>query len=329
LAEPFFQGLIERLESAEPSDRRALVDLQRDIGELSLTSGAISRTRKVDVMPDRPIRKSQSVRVAMNPEEVAVYHSVAMRFIDRMLTSSWGSTFAMLQALRLTASCIPAAVEYFARRDRGRGFGADMEGAPDDMTPSAAEEHSATPIQPFRIPSVDSKFELFLKVLKEHASDQFGNRRKTVVFAFFKPTLRYLSKRLSEHGIEHRLIHGDVSIPDRELLIDEFVRDSQIRVLLSSEVGSEGVDLQVASTVVNYDLPWNPMVVEQRIGRLDRIGQRSQVISIVNLVLKNTVEERVLLRLYERIDLFERTIGEIEDILGNQLEELALQYLRQ
>ena len=321
--------LLSRMALVDPGSRRELVELQRDIGELSLTSGVISRTRKVDVMPDRPIRKSQSVRVTMTPDESAIYEQVAARFISRAPSESWGAAMAMMQALRLTASCIPAAIDYFSLDRPGRGFEADLDLSPDDRVPSAEDERQARITTVGRPLSRDSKFDALLQVFREQESGGTGPLPKSVVFAFFKPTLRYLSRRLHEVGVVHRIIHGDISIPDRERAIEEFVRDPAVRVLLSSEVGSEGVDLQVASTVVNYDLPWNPMVVEQRIGRLDRIGQQAKVISIVNLVLKGTVEDRVLLRLYERIDLFERTIGEIEDILGDQLESLALQYLRQ
>ena len=306
--EPFVEDLVGRLRTADLSDRRVLVDLQRDIGELSLTSNVLSRTRKVQVMPNRPLRKSQSVRVPMTTEEAAVYEAVAIRFLDRACTSSWGSAMALLSALRLTASCIPAAVEYFARRG-DRSFGADADDINGERAASKDDEWSMMPGGPLVVPPVDSKLDHLLRILREHETDGSGKPRKTVVFAFFKPTLRYLSRQLAHRGIEHRVIHGDVPIPERENLIDAFVRDTSIRVLLSSEVGSEGVDLQVASTIVNYDLPWNPMVVEQRIGRLDRIGQESSVISIVNL--------------------FERTLGELEDILGEDLEKLALRYLQQ
>ena len=74
-------------------------------------------------------------------------------------------------------------------------------------------------------------------------------------------------------------------------IIDTFCNNSEMDVLLSSEVGSEGLDLQAASVVVNYDLPWNPMVVEQRIGRLDRIGQASDTIVILNLVAAGTIAD--------------------------------------
>lgn len=319
--EEFFADLLRRVEEADPSDRRALVELQRDIGELSLTSGLISRTRKVQVMRDRPERQAQSVKVKLSPQERSIYDEVERRFLDKTFASSWGQSMALLQALRLTASCIPAAVDYFRSR-RDEAFDADVSDDDDSGQYSRADAQDATRGLPKDAPSGDSKLDALLRVL-----EQPNASGKVVVFAFFKSTLRYLSTRLDDHGIRHRLIHGDVSIEEREARIEEFVRDETIHVLLSSEVGSEGVDLQVASAVVNYDLPWNPMVVEQRIGRIDRIGQKARVLSIVNLVVDDTVEDRILLRLYERIDLFRNTVGEIEDILGEQVQDLVLKYL--
>jgi SNF2 family DNA or RNA helicase len=96
-------------------------------------------------------------------------------------------------------------------------------------------------------------------------------------------------------------------------------------VLLSSEVGSEGLDFQFCHALVNWDLPWNPMVVEQRIGRLDRLGQKSEKILIFSFSCPDTIEDVILQRLYSRIGVFERTIGVLEPILGQEIKELTEQ----
>jgi len=88
-------------------------------------------------------------------------------------------------------------------------------------------------------------------------------------------------------------------------------------------VGGEGIDLQKASVLFNYDLPWNPMVVEQRIGRLDRIGQQAKRIVIVNFIVKDSIEEYVLQRLLEKIDIFRESIGEMDPIIGEEIERLT------
>jgi hypothetical protein len=88
-------------------------------------------------------------------------------------------------------------------------------------------------------------------------------------------------------------------------------------------VGGEGIDLQAASVLFNYDLPWNPMVVEQRIGRIDRIGQKAQRLVILNFVVKDSIEERVLQRLLTKIEIFKESIGEPDPIIGEEIERLA------
>lgn len=106
-----------------------------------------------------------------------------------------------------------------------------------------------------------------------------------------------------------------------------FQEDRKMRVLVSTEVGSEGLDFQYCHHLVNYDLPWNPMVVEQRIGRIDRFGQESDAVYIHNMVVKDTVEEKILLRLYDRIGIFKESIGDLESILGETISELQRDYV--
>jgi hypothetical protein len=138
-----------------------------------------------------------------------------------------------------------------------------------------------------------------------------------IVFATFKHTILYLKRRLEADGVSVAAISGDMPIEERPWEIARFRDRDEVTVLISSRVGSEGLDFQFCSALVNYDLPWNPMEVEQRIGRLDRIGQRAPSILIVNLWTKGTIEERILRRLYDRIGIFESAIGDLEAILGD------------
>ena len=147
---------------------------------------------------------------------------------------------------------------------------------------------------------------------------------KVVIFAFFRGTLTYLQRRLEADGFETALIMGGDkrSRDQRDEVLKRFADPEGPRILLSSEVGSEGIDLQFCRTLVNYDLPWNPMRVEQRIGRIDRLGQKAERISIVNLFVEDTIEDRILKRLYDRIGVFRETIGDLEQILGDVSEHL-------
>lgn len=161
----------------------------------------------------------------------------------------------------------------------------------------------------------DAKVEALVnEVLRPSPSNHMRDVRKVIVFAVFVDTIRYLKIRLSKLGIPCVTIDGSVS--DRQAVIDRFRDDDNIRVLLSSEVGSEGLDMQFCDTVVNYDLPWNPMVVEQRIGRIDRIGQLSANIYIYNFVVKGSITEDIYDRLENRIGIFKGTIGDLEPILS-------------
>ncbi len=145
-------------------------------------------------------------------------------------------------------------------------------------------------------------------------------KEKIVIFTQFKETQSYLKAQLELAGINATCFHGSLNIDEKEDAIRQFRKDAQ--VLISTEAGGEGRNLQFAHILVNYDLPWNPMKVEQRIGRLDRIGQRRQVF-IYNLACKDTIEERVLDVLGERIRLFSESVGSLDPILGLVEQNLA------
>jgi hypothetical protein len=155
-----------------------------------------------------------------------------------------------------------------------------------------------------------------------------GKQEKVLVFATFKHTIRYLERRLRTDGIGVMSISGDTPTDERPSLINRFREDRDVRVLVSSRVGSEGLDFQFCSVLVNYDLPWNPMEVEQRIGRLDRIGQQAKSIAIFNFWTEGTIEERILRRLYDRIHIFEQSIGDLEGILGDLSSRIQKELLR-
>lgn len=141
---------------------------------------------------------------------------------------------------------------------------------------------------------------------------------KVVVFSRFKATLAAVAQELEARGLSFVSFHGGMSGPEKDRAVEMF-RD-QVRVLLATEVGGEGRNLQFASVLVNYDLPWNPMKIEQRIGRLHRIGQQHEV-QIVSLCNAHSAEERILDVLDRRIHLFELVVGEVDLILGRALAE--------
>jgi superfamily II DNA or RNA helicase len=136
---------------------------------------------------------------------------------------------------------------------------------------------------------------------------------KAVVFTEFLPTLDYLRRVCEMHGISYSLFSGDLSRGEKDAAIARF-RDHS-RVLLSTGAGGEGRNLQFADTVINFDLPWNPMRIEQRVGRVHRIGQTHDVF-VFNYCQEGTVEEQLLRVLHDKINMFELVVGEMDAILG-------------
>lgn len=168
----------------------------------------------------------------------------------------------------------------------------------------------------------DSKYNKLTRIIQENQTKGNG---KVIVFAQFYNTLNYLAYRLSKDSIGYRVISGRISDRmSRINAVEEFKTDKSVIVLLSTEVGGEGLDMQFCDTIVNYDLPWNPMVVEQRIGRIDRIGQQSQIIHIYNMLVKGTVQEKIHTRLQSRIEEFRKTIGDLEPILSQKLDDKTI-----
>ncbi|MFH1152866.1 MAG: SNF2-related protein [Pseudomonadota bacterium] len=141
---------------------------------------------------------------------------------------------------------------------------------------------------------------------------------KLIVFVKYTATLHHLSEFLEWNRISFSLFHGAMSNLEKDRQIAAFQNDNQ--VLITTEIGGEGRNLQFCSRMVNYDLPWNPMKIEQRIGRIHRIGQTSEV-KIFNFCAAGSIEDYILEILDRKINMFEMVIGEIDMILGRVNDE--------
>ena len=139
------------------------------------------------------------------------------------------------------------------------------------------------------------------------------NHSKVIVFTEYRATQLYLQWYLKQHGISSVPFRGGFKRSKKDWMTQLFKNHAQ--VLIATEAGGEGINLQFCQHVINYDLPWNPMRIEQRIGRIHRIGQEKDV-HIYNFTIENTIEEHILDLLYEKIQLFENTIGQLDDILA-------------
>jgi superfamily II DNA or RNA helicase len=166
----------------------------------------------------------------------------------------------------------------------------------------------------------DSKADTLVEQLAILAEQSEGP--KVLLFTEFRETQEYLRERLQELGWQVQLFHGQMKPVAKDASVDAFRSATGPAILLSTEAGGEGRNFQFCHLLVNYDLPWNPMRVEQRIGRVDRIGQ-AETVQVFNLWVKGTVEERVLDVLERRINIFEQTVGGLDPILGDTERDLS------
>ena len=172
-------------------------------------------------------------------------------------------------------------------------------------------------------PADDDKLTQLKAIIRQK---QEMENNKMIVFSTFRHTLNYLREELQDSGFRVGLINGDTPQDERIGLRQRFEKgrdeDGCLDILLFSEVGCEGLDYQFCDCLVNYDIPWNPMKIEQRIGRIDRKGQKAERIAIYNLITKDTIDADIYERCLNRIGIFESAIGQTDEILGDIVQKI-------
>lgn len=292
--DPVFKEIIDLLKGEDTPKVRAR--LQYLLSSMSVMNLVFSRTRKREVTTDmsQAERRPHLCKIVLHQDEKEEYDKVVQEYEEAMDEAAYYEEYeeegesrpgplGFVQRKRQIASSVWGYLN--KERDLDRGIDAY------EMYP-------------------DAKVEKLLSIIDEVFSN---GTKKLVVFAIYRRTLKYLQIRLKKHGINALIIHGQLD--NRADIINRFKHDENINILLSSEVGSEGLDMQFCNSMVNYDLPWNPMVVEQRIGRIDRFGQKSPVVNIYNMVVAGSIQEEIYMRLLDRIGIFRGTIGDMEAIL--------------
>ena len=350
---PLFGHLMTALKADLPDSATRRVDLQEQLSQLNLLSNVFTRTKRKDVHLNIAQRRAITPEAKLTLAEQDIYDKLS-EYLFRQYSTRHGdgiAAFILTTYQRQIASSIPASIRKF--RDAIRDAGGRWDAELDDGTDAEGESEEPAKYRPiddeeFReivlgadleaLEEHDTKYDLLLSSLRnQYQLVASGERtlRKALVFSYFRRSLDYLERRFARDGIRYVRIDGSVkSSPqnpetdERQKRITCFRDDPQIDVMLTSEVGSEGLDFQFCDAMVNWDLPWNPMVVEQRIGRLDRIGQKSPQIVIINLACTGTIEARILHRLYDRIGIFERSIGALEPIIGDIVRTLELELFR-
>ena len=268
----------------EPVNREKLRDLMRGV--------MIRNTRALAALR-LPRRHAATLRAAPEPEEAACYRALTEKVRD---VAAGGQHRLAAQHLLSAAGSSPAAAAVAIARFCERH-------APDKSWTALLARYNAL--------GAGAKQAALLDLLQRNPAE------KKMVFVHHLDSLAHLAGLLRARGMSFATFDGSMSGPDKDAAVAAF-RDS-VPILLCSESGGEGRNLQFCNTLINFDIPWNPMAIEQRIGRIDRIGQVREVF-VFNLATSGTIEDQVLRILDEKINMFELVVGEVGAILG-ALEE--------
>jgi len=328
---PDFQRVLDTLAEPEisPATRVALI---REIERFSTFDSIINRTRRRDI-GNFTTRKPETVSVPFTDAQ-RVFHDQLIATAARIFSQSHGRTavlFMLSTLRRQAASCLYALAPFMDQWLAGKLDELDLAEINDDEIDAvevAPPGSLQAEIEQLRLAArmldpADPKLDAFLAIVSDK---QALPNNKLLVFTSFRHTLFYLERNLLAAGIHVGVIHGGVADEDRRDIRQRFAQAKgqadTLDVLLSTEVGSEGLDFQFCDGMVNYDLPWNPMRIEQRIGRIDRYGQKSEVVVISNLITPGTVDADIYERCLLRIGVFRQALGASEEILGQISKEL-------
>jgi SNF2 family DNA or RNA helicase len=264
----------------EPANRERLRELMR---------GVMVRNTRALAALRLPRRHASTLRAVPGDAEADCYRDLSA--LAREVASGAQQRLAvhhLLAAAGSSPAAAAAAVDRFVARH------------PEDARWAALLDR-------YRSGSIGAKQTALLKLLAQNPAE------KKMVFVHHRDSMVHLADLLRRQGTAFALFDGSMSGPAKDAAVAAFRDD--VPVLLCSESGGEGRNLQFCNTLINFDIPWNPMAIEQRIGRIDRIGQTREVF-VFNLVTTGTIEDEVLRILDEKINMFELVVGEVGAILG-------------
>ena len=327
---PEFDRIKRRIAGSGLADDER-VALIRDIEALHTFSAIINRTRRRDI-GDFTIRKPETVIVEFTDEQKQLHDEllcVQAEILSR-LHRDVNIKFMMTTIRRQAASCIhglaPLLEDILNRHldELAWEEADDTDYFPGDEAILSIQSQIKNILEKARtLGPHDPKLEALRRIIRDK---QNLINNKVMLFSSFRHTLHYLYSNLCADGVRVGLIHGGIPDEERIELRNRFEKLREDRealdILLFSEVGCEGLDYQFCDCMVNYDLPWNPMRVEQRIGRIDRNGQKSESIAVINMVTPGTVDADIYERCLVRIGVFNRALGSSEEILGEITREI-------
>lgn len=335
---PVYQKVVRMLnrEHVSPEER---VELITDVESLHTFANIINRTRRRDI-GNFTLRKPETIKVNFTEAQAELYFKLMQTQAEILikLHGDRGIRFMMTTIMRQASSCIHGLKPFLQTILTRRFDELDISGLDiDDNTNVEVGEKLYQTMSVSKIKEAvkeillladnldehDNKLEELLKTIK---GKQIMDNNRVMVFSSFRHTLQYLSDKLLACGIRVGVVHGGVPDEERVKLRERFMMDKSqkeaLDVLLFSEVGCEGLDYQFCDCMINYDLPWNPQAIEQRIGRIDRNGQKSESVSIINIITEGTIDCDIYDRCLSRIGVFNASIGDSEEILGDITKEI-------
>jgi SNF2 family DNA or RNA helicase len=336
---PGVKAFIKRIENKNPFTSEEFVKYDRLFVSLNPLFYSFTRTRKREALEHQVQREAWELPISLSSEEMK-FHDDALETIENYYLSKGGDPQALGLVTnmyrRMISSCIPAMEKYLEWCIEENKNLMEKSELPDEieddsqLVPVALDPelklnfiHLIDELK--KIEDTDSKYEQFRQLIEKILANP--ETPQVMVFSFFIRTLEYLKRRLEADGFTVGIIHGKIPVmgdgktPDRYEIMNTFKR-GRYQILLSSDVGGEGLDFQYCHAIVNYDLPYNPMRVEQRIGRIDRFGQKADKIIVANLFIEETIDEEIYDRLYRRIHLVEDGVGALEPILGKEIADI-------
>jgi SNF2 family DNA or RNA helicase len=269
----------------------------RDVATLQLAMRDVMvRHRRSELELMLPRRLAETVRVTAGAEEAELYRLVSARVRAQGRDAAHSRALALRSVQQLAGS------------------------SPRALAPSLAKVGWEDLAVRARAIKATGKTAALVEILRRHRDRD----EKVVVFTAFRNTLALLDDLLAQHGLDAAVYHGGLARTQKDAAIASFQGPTPI--LLSTQAAGEGRNLQFCHVMVNFDLPWNPMQIEQRLGRIHRIGQDHDVL-LTNLVARGTVEEQLLHVLQAKINLFELVVGELDMILGRIDDDLDFEAL--
>jgi SNF2 family DNA or RNA helicase len=330
------------------TSREARQRYQEELGRVHRLTSVMMRNRKRHVFDDMQPRRPHMLRLQFSPAERQAYGEVTTYLEEAynmaLVNNNPVLSFLMVTYRKILTSSSYALRESFNRRIlrllelskasellRRKNKGDFLDEAEEEDLDQFLERHAdaVLDVSPAGLQmevvrlrqlcasldaiDLDTKAQRLLTQLREIFAA--NPNEKVLIFTQFKQTLLYLLNLLKE---EYRTVtfYGGMDAGEKDQVVEKFRDNSEsgAQIMIATEAAGEGRNLQFCHIMFNYDLPWNPMKIEQRIGRLDRIGQHHPV-QIYNFAVEGTVEDQVLQVLHERIHIFESTIGNLDPIL--------------